>query len=54
MPMDTNDVCPRLLDDVPNENRIRVRGSTSFRCMDQKELMQYYFLCEYYRQSVIS
>nr|XP_022311390.1 uncharacterized protein LOC111116695 [Crassostrea virginica] len=54
MPMDTDDVCPRSLHDVPYENRIRVRGSTSFRCMDQKEVMQYYFLCEYYRQSVIS
>ena len=54
MPMDTDDVCPRALTDVSYENRIRVRGSTSFSCLDQKEVMQYYFLCEYYRQSVIS
>ena len=53
MPMQTDDVCPRNLNDVPEENRIRIKGSTNFQCWDHIESMQYFFLCEYYRYFVI-
>ena len=54
MPMDTDDVCVRVLTDVPHETRIRVRGSTEFKCWDHEEAEKFSYLCEYYRQSVLT
>ena len=54
MPMDTDDVCVRVLTDVPHETRIRVRGSTEFKCWDHEEAEQFSYLCEYYRKSVLT
>ena len=54
MPVETDDVCPFKLSYSYHENSIRVNGSTNFQCWDKSEKVQYYLLCENYRQFVFN